>query len=99
MADNDSVILREAGACVSAIDLRYRAADINGKVALKPERDRAFETYSRARLNLLADGVLASATDVEDMAAIRRAIDEAADTQQLLIAAGRLVGFLARFVA
>ena len=94
--DNDSTVLEDSAASVLAVDLRYRAADPNDKLLLKPERDRTFNAYSAARLKLLADGVICTDDDVQEMKEIRQEIEKAAQTQSLLVAVGRFVGFLVK---
>lgn len=95
--DTDAMVLEDANAAVIEIDVRYRESDINGKLALKGQRDAAYNNYSAARLKLLEDGMLTTEADVTAMRALRQDVERAADQQQLLISAGRLVGFLARF--
>ena len=94
--DNDSTVLEDSGASVIVVDQRYRAATPSDKLLLKPERDRAFNTYSAARLKLLEDGVICTDDDVQAMKQIRQEIERAIQTQSLLIAIGRLVGFLVK---
>lgn len=95
--DTDAIVLEDANAAVIELDVRYREADINGKLALKPQRDEAFRNYSAARLKLLEDGRITTDQDLVEMRTLRQQIERAADIQQLVIAAGRVVGFLARF--
>ena len=98
MADNDSKVLKAAANAVTEIDMRYRAASIDDKEDLKPKRDAAYDAYSLARLKLLEDGILATDADVALLDEIRLEIEEAAQTQALLIGAGRLIVALAKFV-
>lgn len=93
--DNDAIVLEDLAATVVRIDIRYRLADFNDKVNLKPERDKAFSAYTQARLKLLEEGVLCSDKHVEEMQAIRQAVGQAKTTQSLIAGIGRLVGFLA----
>jgi len=48
---------------------------------LKPKVDEAYDKYSKARLKLMEEGVLATDTDVVEMRRIRAEIDQAATTQ------------------
>jgi len=97
--DNDAEVLRAANDAVIEIDLRYRAASFDDKTVLKPERDRAFHQYQAARLKLLEEGVICTGDDVAEMREIREEVIKAAQTQALLNAIGRVVGFLARVAA
>ncbi len=65
--------------------------------ALKPQVDDAYERYSRARLNLLKEGVLATDEDVAEMRRIRAEIDQAATTQALVSGAIKLGLLLAKY--
>lgn len=96
--DPDAQVLQAASEAVTAIDLRYRAASFADKLVLGPERDRAFSAYLDARLQLLADGVICTADDVAEMAKLRDEVNAAAGRQSLLVAAGRVAGFLLKFV-
>lgn len=95
--DKDTEILRHLSEAVLAIDINYRRADLNSKIQLRPKRDKAFKAYSKARLELLKDGVLATSADVRKMKEIRREITRARKTQSLLVAIGRLLSFAAKF--
>lgn len=94
--DTDLAILKSASSTVMKIDQRYRRADINEKIELKPERDRAFTAYSLARLQLLEDGVMTTAADLKKMQSLKDEIDQAAAMQDLIIAAARVAAFLAK---
>ncbi len=94
--DNDIIVLEDVAASVISIDRKYRKADFNDKLLLKKDRDKAFNTYAKARLKLLEDGVICKQKDVDEMKEIRSAISRARKTQTILAAIGRLVVFLAK---
>lgn len=94
--DKDSIVLQNAANAVTAIDLRYRQGDLDLKRQLKGPRDAAYEQYTKARVELLKDGVICNDQDLTEISSIREAIEEAAGTQQLLTGIGRFVVFLAR---
>lgn len=89
--DRDMLVLRDAGNAVTEIDIRYRVGDINVKRELRDAREQAFAAYSLARLALLRDGILTTEKDLEDMRDLKRQIDEAGDTQDLIVAVLQLV--------
>jgi hypothetical protein len=95
--DFDSQMLQQANQAVVDIDLRFKAASFNDKLALADSRDRAFHAFALARLKLLQAGVICTAADVNQMAQIRAEISQAASTQSLITAIGRIVGFLIKF--
>lgn len=94
--DHDAEVLKEASRAVLAIDVKYRQADFKTKRQLKPKRDEVYEAYARARLALLAEGMLCTRKDVETMAGIREEVSRAKKLQSLLVAIGRFTAFLAR---
>lgn len=95
--DKDAEILRHLSEAILSIDIKYRRADLQSKIQLRPKRNKAFQSYSKARLELLKDGVLATNADVRTMKEIREEITRARKTQSLLVAIGRLVSFAAKF--
>jgi hypothetical protein len=98
MSDTDTLTLKEAGNAVMEIDVRYRTLNnIDDKEDLKPARDKAFDAYSRARLALLEEGVLTDQAALDEMVALRKEVEDAADVQTLIAAAGRIALFLAKF--
>ena len=98
MADNDDQVLENARAATQETDIRYKAADLDGKVMLKSPRDKLFSAYAAARIELLEAGVIATDQDVQRMIALRAEIDQAATNQLLAEAALNAAKFLVKFV-
>lgn len=96
--DNDAEVLKAASQAVMAIDLKYRASNFGDQRKLKPERDKAFNAFSAARLKLLADGVICTAEDVAEMKALRDEVKEAAKRQTLLAGILKVAAFLRKLV-
>ena len=96
--DNDETIVTKAAATATSIDIKYKRASATDKVILKPERDKAFSAYAAARLKLLEEGTISSDADVLEMGDIRKQVANAKKLQSLIIAIGRFVGFLVKFV-
>lgn len=94
--DTDLQIFDTASSTVTEIDRRYRLANINDQIKLKPKRDEAFAAFSLARLKLLETGIVTTAEDLVEMRALKSAVDQAAVTQDLVIAAARVAIFLAK---
>jgi hypothetical protein len=94
--DTDLQIFETASATVTEIDRRYRLSNINDQIKLKPKRDEAFSAFSFARLRLLEAGIMTDAQDLAEMQALKTAVDQAAVTQDLVIAAARVAIFLAK---
>ena len=102
MSDTDQIILDEAKESVFILDKAYRKAIRNGDIdtvmELKPKVEEAYDNYSSARLKLLEEGVVTTEEDVKQMRLIRSEIDEAANTQELLVAAIKLISRLKTFI-
>jgi hypothetical protein len=98
MADNDGEVLENARAASQEMDIRYKAAGLDGKVTLKLSRDKLFSAYAAARIELLEDGIIATDVDVQKMKELRAEIDKAATNQLLAEAALKAAKFLVKFV-
>ncbi|MBI2994121.1 MAG: hypothetical protein HYY48_08105 [Gammaproteobacteria bacterium] len=100
--DTDQIVLEDAKEAAFTLDKAYRRAIQNGDMPtvqeLKPKVTAAYNALSRARKKLLAAGVVTTENDVKQMRLIRAEIDQAAQTQQLVIAAAKLAAKLATFV-
>lgn len=101
MADNDEIILENAKEVAFKLDKAYRRAVLNADLdtmsKLKPQIEEAFDHYRQARLKLLEEGVLATDEDVEEMRRILEEIDQAAQTQSLIMGSIKFVSFIAKF--
>jgi len=91
------LVLEQASNAVLSIDRKYRNADFNGKISLKDERDKLYNEYAKARLKLLEDGMICTDDNVKEMMEIRAEIEQAIQTQSIVIGIGKLVKFLAKF--
>ena len=97
MKDTDTKIFEEASRTVQDIDIKYRLLDHpDDQEDLAPARDAAWDSYSRARLNLLRPGVITTSEDLAKMKDLKNQVETAADTQDLIVAAIRVASFLAR---
>lgn len=94
--DNDLIVLEDAAAAIMSMDRKYRRANFNEKLKLKSQRNKAFNAYAKARLNLLEEGVITTAQDIKEMNAIRQEIARARKTQSILTGIGRFVKFLVK---
>lgn len=101
MADNDVMVLEDARDAVFTLEKAYRKAvindDLDTMMEIEPHLSQAEDRLSLARLNLLKAGQLTTDADVTEMRRIRAEIDQAADTQQLILGAVKLVAMVARF--
>jgi len=101
MLDNDEIILDDARETAFTLDKAYRRAvrnaDLETMTKLKPQVDAAYEAYSKARLNLLAEGILATDADVAELRRIRAEVEQAATIQTLIEGAIKFAAFVAKF--
>ena len=101
MADNDEMVLEDTKEAAFTLDKAYRRAvtncDLDRIEQLKPKTDEAYDRYSRARLRVLEEGVMATDEDVAAMHRIRAEIDQAATTQALVLGAIRFAVFISKF--
>lgn len=102
MADTDLIVLEDAEESAFMLDKAYRKAIMQRKYSvarkLKPKVASAYNAYSEARLTLLEEGIITSKEDVIEMRLIKAEIDDAANTQQMVIGAVKLITKLASFV-
>ncbi|MEG3617601.1 hypothetical protein V5T82_03945 [Magnetovibrio sp. PR-2] len=97
--DNDEVVYAKAKDAAYTLDMEYRKAvqaeDWDTANALKPSVNEAYAKVSDARTALIiTPGIQASDADVQKMEEIEAEINAAANTQQLVGGAVKLVQFL-----
>jgi len=101
MVDNDLILFEDAKDAAFALDKAYRRAVCEGNMdtamELRPKVNEAYTAVSSARMNLLEAGVLATDADIAEMRRLKAEVDDAADTQQTIEGAVRIIGFLAKF--
>ncbi len=96
MPDSNTLFLQTASAVMNELDVRYMEADLDEKVQLKEELDKAMMTFSEARCKLLENEVLCSADDVAKMQELRQEVEQAGEIQTLITVVVRLGRILAR---
>lgn len=96
MPDSNTLFLQTASAVMNELDVRYMEADLDEKVQLKEELDKAMMTFSEARCKILENEVLCSEDDVAKMQELRREVERAGEIQSLLKIVVRVGRILAR---
>ena len=100
MQDVDERLVGQADDALSALEARYWQSDSEAeKALLQPQIELALQNWVRARIRLLNQGTIASEEDVQGVGRIKREIDDAVETQALVVAAARLVAAIAKFAA
>lgn len=97
MNDIDEQVVDETEAAFDALNRRYARATPAEQWDLEPQIEMALQKYIKARIKLLKAGTIATVGDLEEMRRIKAEIENAATQQELLIAAARVIGFIARF--
>lgn len=93
--DNDSIMLEELGTAVIIMQQKYRKAPIADWATLQAELQAAMAQYVLYQAFLLKQGTISSDDDLDEMRDIKNEIDNAAETQQLVLAIGRFAAFVA----
>ncbi|MCP4992602.1 MAG: hypothetical protein GY934_02270 [Gammaproteobacteria bacterium] len=93
----DRKIVKDAENSLDVLFERYGEATPADKWILKPALVKASEELLTARLALFKDGVLTTQDDINMLAEIEGEIENAADTQALIMSAIKLAAFLGAF--
>jgi len=98
MPDNNTQFLQAASAIMNELDIRYMEADLDEKVELKDDLDKAMMTFSEIRCKILENAVICTADDIANMQSLRQEVNRAQTIQKVLAVAVRLTGMLARVI-
>ncbi|PSW05652.1 hypothetical protein [Photobacterium lipolyticum] len=93
----DLKFIKDSEKALDALFDKYAEAEPSDKWVLKPAIKAASEELLTARLALFKDGVLTTRDDINKLKEIRQEIDNAADTQALIMSALKLAAFLGVF--
>lgn len=96
MTDSNTLFLQTAAAVMNELDVRYMEADLDGKVALKDNLDKAMMTFSEIRCRILESEIICTPEDVTQMQQLREEVNEAEEIQSILSTMVRLTKFFAR---
>lgn len=95
--DSDLQAVKLAERALDSLFDKYVAAQPADQWVLKPAISKASEELLTARLSLFKEGVLIKPGDFDQLQAIKNEIEDAADTQAVIMGAIRLAAFLGRF--
>lgn len=96
MTDSNTIFLQTAAAVMNELDIRYMEADLDGKVQLKEDLDRAMMTFSEIRCRILEREITCKPEDVAKMQQLRQEVNQAEEIQSVLSTMIRLTKFFAR---
>ena len=94
--DNDAKMLEAMGDAVTKLQIKYRNSSISDRIIMKPELEKLIHDYTDFQLKLIQEGVITTDADLEEMEDIRREIDNAARTQEIVQAIARTIAFIAK---
>lgn len=94
---HDLQAVREAERALDSLFDKYVEADPADQWILKPAISKASEELLTARLALFKEGVLTKPEDLQQLQAIKNEIDDAADTQAVIMCTLKLAAFLGMF--
>jgi len=96
MPDSNTAFLQIASSVMNELDIRYMEADLDERVQLKEELDRAMMTFSEVRCKILENEVICTPDDLSKMQLLRQEVEDAGEIQKILAIAVRLTQMLAR---
>lgn len=97
LADVDAELVKSAEETLDLLFAQFFAATAKDQLLLRPQIEQAAHGVLEARLLLLAPGTIGADADVQEANRIRKQVEEAASTQELILGAARLIAFLAKF--
>jgi len=98
MSDNNTQFLQAASAVMNELDIRYMEADLDEKLQLKDDLDKAMMTFSEIRCKILENAVICTSDDLTNMQGLQQEVNRAQTIQKVLAVVVRLTGMLARVI-
>jgi hypothetical protein len=93
--DNDSAMLQQMGSALTSLQLKFKMSSIDDRAVLRPSLMELMQDFAVYQTKLLKDGVVSTESDIAEMKEIRSKIDAAGEKQSMLVAIGRVIGFVA----
>jgi hypothetical protein len=93
--DNDATMLDQMGTALTNLQIKYRASSLQDRIELRPQLDKLLQDYTDYQSRLLDEGIITTEADLVEMAQIKKAIDSAAQKQQLVEAIAKTIAFIA----
>ncbi|MDG5816140.1 hypothetical protein QA601_13685 [Chitinispirillales bacterium ANBcel5] len=87
----EAQILEEISQTIADLQIKYRRARLNERMQLKPALDELIKEYENYQHSVLKRHNCVSGENLEEMRAIRKEIENAADTQKLIALIARTV--------
>jgi hypothetical protein len=97
--DNDATMLEQMGTALTNLQIKYRASSLADRMELRPALDKLLQKYTDYQARLLDEGIITKDADLVEMEEIKKAIDGAAQKQQLAAAIAKTAAFIATKMA
>ena len=94
---HDLKVVKDAERALDSLFDKYVELDPADQWLLKPAISKASEELLTARLALFKEGVLTKPEDLQQLQTIKNEIDNAANTQAIIMCALKLAAFLGMF--
>ncbi|QDF29308.1 hypothetical protein [Halarcobacter anaerophilus] len=94
----DLILVEKADKVLQQLYNRYEEADEADKWMMEPSILKAREALLNARLALFKQGVITTSEDLQKLDKIKEEIDNAANTQALIMTAAKFAVFLSTFI-
>jgi CRISPR/Cas system CMR-associated protein Cmr5 small subunit len=94
MSNDDAAMLSTLKDTLDGLAFKYSNSDFDTQQQLGPKIQELNAQYNALRSKLVSEANVITADDLTQMTAIRDAIDQAADTQALILGIARAVFFI-----
>lgn len=92
--DNDAEMLKRMGNQITDLQVKYRALPLGELMVVHPALMQLLEEYARYQAKLLMIGIITTEDDLKEIKEIKKSVDSAAGTMDLLAAIGKLISFI-----
>ena len=93
--DKDALMISTLSNALIDLQVKYRSYPVLERIKIRPELEGLLREFSAYQLKLLDEGVITTDQDLQEMKQIKEGIDQAADEQQMILAIGKTLGWIA----
>jgi hypothetical protein len=93
--DNDAEMLRRMGNHITDLQVKYRGLSLGDQMELHPALVHLLDQYAQYQKRLIMVGVITTAADLNEIQALKAAVDAAAKKAGILTAIAKLISFVA----
>jgi len=92
--DKDAEMLNNLGNQITDLQIKYRVLPLDEQMAIHPALMRLLQEYSQYQSKLLMIGIITTDTDLDEIRAIKTAVNAAAKKMELFTAIAKLISFV-----